>query len=477
MQEGNKPVLRYLGYDTTADDFLSMIFRYARALSGIDVRRGKLVALFAPNTPEALAVRYAAHLLGAATVYLSAPPSPEGRTELVAGMDPDLLVLFPETAGLLPEGVKVRTYTVGIDLPQAALRLDHLAASESDAPVVSQAHPDDLAVIVCSGGTTGLPKGSWRTFGTYTAMAHVPSPADRRQLVNDCLAYLSQVLVDMTLLGGGTVVLENSYEPADTLAMIEAERITDLFLVEPQLFDLMDHPDVPCRDLSSLRSITHIGASAPPTLRRRAWERLGPVIAHTYGASEMGLVSALSPAEQDPAHPETFSCSGRILPGVGIRFRKTDGTLGTASEIGSIEVRSPAMAGGYRNRPELEARAFKDGWYCSGDLGFIDESGWLQILGRADDITWIDGAMVSPTLIEDALCQLPTVRYAVVVVGAGKTGWVAAVVPWPGTTIDLAQCRDLVARRLHVFPLVVEVASVPLTEQGKPDREAIRRLG
>jgi fatty-acyl-CoA synthase len=476
-REGDKPVLRYLGRDTTASCFLAMIHRYARALAVLGIRRGKLVALFAPNTPEALAVRYASHLLGAAAVFLSAPASSERRTKLVADIDPDLLVLFPESGALLPEGVKVPIATIGIDLTQAASRLDSLAETEPSSAVASQARPDDLAVIVSSGGTTGVPKGSWRTFATYTAMLRAGA-ADRRQLVNDRLAYLSQILVDNTLLGGGSVVLENSCEPADTLATIEVERITDLFLVEPQLFDLMDHPDVSRRDLTSLRSITHIGASAPPILRRRARERLGPIIAHTYGASEMGIVSALLPGEQDPARPETFSCSGRVLPGVEVRFRRGDGTLAAAGEIGSIEVRSPAMAGGYRNRPDLEARAFKDGWYCSGDLGRIDEDGWLYILGRAVDITWIDGVMVSPTLIEDALCALPSVRYAVVVIDPDKARWIAAVVPWPGSTIDPAQCRDLVARGFHAGPLVVvEVESMPLTEQGKPDREAIRQLG
>jgi acyl-CoA synthetase (AMP-forming)/AMP-acid ligase II len=476
-RNGDKPILRHLGQDTAAGEFLTMIHRYARAMSRIGVRRRNLIALLAPNTPDALAIRYATHLLGAASVFLSTPADPKSRAELIADMDPDLLIVFPETVRLLPEGVTARIATVGPDVPQAALRLDFLAADEPSAPVASQAQPDDLAVIISSGGTTGVPKGSWRTFEAYTAMVR-PGAADRRQLVNDPLAYLSQILVDNTLLGGGSVVLENSCEPADTLATIEAERITDLFLVEPQLFDLMDHLDVARRDLSSLRSITHIGSSAPPILRRRARERLGPVIAHTYGASEMGIVSALAPAEQDPARPETFSCSGRVLPGVEIRFRKSDGTLAEPGEFGSIEVRSPAMAGGYRNRPDLEASAFKDGWYRSGDLGLIDECGWLHVMGRAVDITWIDGIMVSPTGIENALCSLPGVRYAVVVVDADKARWIAAVMPWPGATIDPARCRALIRQRYRAEPLVVvEVASMPLTEQGKPDREAIRRLG
>jgi acyl-CoA synthetase (AMP-forming)/AMP-acid ligase II len=214
---------------------------------------------------------------------------------------------------------------------------------------------------------------------------------------------ISQVLVDTTLLGGGTVVLHDSFDADDTLAAIEDERITDLFLVEPQLFELMDHPDLDSTDMSSLRAVVHIGVSAPPTLRRRARERLGPVVAHTYGASEIGIVSALSPAEYDPAHPERFSCAGRIHPGVDVRFRRPDATLAEDGEAGSIEVRSPAMAAGYRNRPVEQAAAFRDGWYRTGDLGRLDDEGYLHILGRAADITWTDGVMISPPLIQETL--------------------------------------------------------------------------
>jgi fatty-acyl-CoA synthase len=477
---GSAPVIWHGGHEIAAADFLASIHRYARALAALGMGRGSLVALFAPNRPEALAIRYAAHLVGAAAVYLSAPEPSSRRAELIAQIDPTLLVIFAETAHLLPDGVAAPVAAIGVDLAGAALRLDVLAMVQPDDPLASLARPHDLAVIVSSGGTTGVPKGSVRDFAAYTAMVHVPSPADRRQLVNGRLAYLSQALVDMTLLGGGCVVLRDAYDPADTLATIEAERITHLFLVEPQLFEVMDHPDVARRDLTSLRALTHIGASAPTALRLRAWERLGPVLAHTYGASEMGLVSALSPAEHALHHPEVFACAGRVLPQVEIRFRRTDGALAGAGEAGSIEVRSPAMASGYRNRPEQQAVAFQDGWYRTGDFGFLDPPGFLHILDRAADIAWIDGVMVSPALLQDTLCRLPTIRYAVVVAGEQPDTWIAAVVPWCGTLADAAQCRNAIQAAYGVAagPLtVVSCQRIPLTEQGKPDRAAIRRLG
>lgn len=481
MRAGNRPVLRHDGQEITAAALLARIGRYARALDGLGIGRGSLVALFAPNAPDALAIRYAANLLGSAAVFLSVPSTPERRAALIAQIAPDLLVLFAETAALLPNQSAARIACVGADLAGTACRLDELAAAQPDAGMPSRARPDDLAVIVSSGGTTGVPKGSRRTFAAYTAMVLIPSPPDRRQLVNGRLAYLSQALVDTTLLGGGTVVLADRYDPESTLRLIEAERITDLFLVEPQLFELMDHPQVEHRDLSSLRTLTHIGASAPPTLRRRAHARLGGVLAHTYGASEIGLVSALRPAEHDLARPELFGCAGRIHPGVAVRFRREDGSLADQGGIGNIEVRSPAMASGYRHRPDLEAAAFRDGWYRTGDLGRLDAEGYLHVFGRAADITWLDGAMVSPTLVEDTLCQLPGVRYAVVVVDPDTRALVTAIVPWPGASPDPEPCRDAVAAAHGVATaarlVLVALDRVPLTEQGKPDRVAILALG
>ena len=470
-RSGRRPVLRRDGVDTTAAELLAAIHRYARVLDGLGLRRGDLVALLAPNRPEALAVRYAAHLVGAGAVYLSAPPAADVRARMIAQFDPRMVVVFPETADLLPAGTTAQVVAVG-PVGGVALRLDTLAAAESAEPLPCRARPEDLAVVVSSGGTTGVPKGSRRDFASYTAAVAIPAPApDRRQLANGKLAYLTQILVDQTLLGGGTVVLQDHYDAVATLDAIERERITHLFLVEPQLFALMDHPAVPTRDLSSLRALVHIGALAAPVLRRRARARLGPVIAHTYGASEVGIVSALAPAEHD--RPSRFRSAGRIHAGVDVRFRRSDGALDPC--CGAIEVRSPAMAQGYRHRPAEEAEHFVDGWYRTGDLGELDDDGMLRILGRASDIG--DLGAPAPVDLQDTLCAVPSVRYAVLVRVPDRARWVAAVEPWPGHPVDVEQCRAAVTARhghrtadtLRLLP----VGRMPLTEQGKPNRPAI----
>lgn len=475
----NGTVIRYQGGDVSGSALRSAIYRYARALGALGIGRGAIVALYAPNRPDALAVRYAANLLGAATMFLPALASPERRATLLARIRPTLLVVFPETAHLVRDVVDARIVSVGYQ--STRIHLDSFANVQSGLPLESRAMPDELAVIVSSGGTTGVPKASRRSFAAYSAMVTGPRDTQRRQLVNGPLAYLSQVLVDTTLIGGGTVVLDREYSAAATLAAIDSERITDVLLVEPQLFETMDHPDVGRRDLSSLRSIAHVGGSAPAVLRQRALRRLGPVLTHMYGASEAGLVSVLPPAGY-AASPALLETAGRVRTGVEVRLRCADGSLAANGHPGSIEVRSAAVAQGYRNQAAEGARKFRDGWCLTGDIGLIDDEGYLHVIGRASDVAEIDQRTIGPVHIEDVLCRLPDVRYAVVFAATDVNGghaWYAAVEPWAGKRVNLARCTralsaafgDLVANAVGL----AQAQAIPLTEQGKADRGALER--
>jgi fatty-acyl-CoA synthase len=462
-----------------ASMLLEATYRYARALESLGISKGDVVALLAPNRWEALAVRYAANLLGAGATFLSVLSEEEQRMALLAIIKPALLVVFPETRHLVLAGESLSIVLAGTSSDDGVPSLDERAAAFSAAHFESRARPGDLAVISSSGGSTGIPKGSRRNFASYTAMVDVPSPLDRRQLINGPLANLSQVLADVTLIGGGTIVFQPHYDAAETLAAIASQRITDFFLVEPQLFELMDHPSLPATDLSSLRTLTHIGASAPPTLRLRARERFGPITVHAYGASEEGLVSMLQADEHDLAFPKRFASAGRVLPGVELRLRKRDGSIAREGEVGAIEVRSPAMAEGYRNRPDLEAQAFIEGWYRSGDLGYRDTEQYLHILGRADDFE--PGATpITPTMVEDTLCRTASVRYVSILVDREYRRWYAFVIPWPDRPVDIATC-ELALKKAYGTPFTSKVVvlcchAIPLTSQGKPDRETMLKI-
>lgn len=478
-KQSDRAVLRYLDRDVTGGALRSAIFRHARALAAQGIGRGAVVALLAPNCPDALAIRYAANLVGAAAIYVPAPGNANQRSAVLARLQPTLLVVFRETAHLIPYTFDGRVSFVA--LGPASSRLDELARVQSDLPLRGQMRPDDLAVLVSSGGTTGVPKCSRRSLATYSAMVIAAGSEDRRQLINGPLAYLSQVLVDTTLIGGGTVVLKDRYDPAETLATIESEQITDVFLVEPQLFETMNHPDVGWRNLSSLRAIAHVGGSAPAVLRQRAAARLGSVLTHLYGSSETGLVSVLPPSTYEV--PAMLTCAGQIRPGVAVRMRRADGMLARAGQCGNIEVSSAAVAEGYYHQPLQEAQKFHDGWCLTGDAGFIDEAGNLHVVGRAADVAEINGVVIGPTRIEDVLCRLPDVRYAVALAAnddAGKYGWNVLVQPWVAGQPNIERCMrrleaafgQRVANRIRI----VVVDRVPLTEQGKADRIAIEAI-
>jgi fatty-acyl-CoA synthase len=477
-ERGDAEVLVHRDRRMSGTELAAEVFRCARALRRLDIGPGKLVALFAPNVPEAIVIRYAASLIGAPSMFLARPSEPARREALVAQVDPALLVVFPDTA--VPGGDHPphgQLASVGA-VPGVGERIDRLASGESAEPVACAANPGDLGIIVSSGGTTGVPKGSYRSFAGYTAMMDVPSPPGRRQLIATPLAYLAQVLVDTTLLGGGTVILRDDFAPATVLEAIVAERVTDVFLVEPALFELMDQADLAQRDLSSLRNVSHIGTSAPEILRHRAAQRLGGIIQHTYGSSEIGVVSTLRPGEA-AGNPELARTAGRIVPGVEVVYRRLDGSLAPSREGGVVEVRSAAMASGYWHRSEDEAAAFADGWYRSGDVAFTDDDGYFHYIGRAADLEATGG--VSLTEVEDTACRQPGVRYAVALPGESRGEIIVAVVPWPGQDVFVEGCRQAVAAAhrtgSHERPIqVIAVDRIPVTEQGKPDREALREL-
>jgi fatty-acyl-CoA synthase len=175
--------------------------------------------------------------------------------------------------------------------------------------------------------------------------------------------------------------------------------------------------------------------------------------------------------------------AGCVLPGVDVRFRLADGTLARTGQSGRIEVRSGAVAQGYYHQEVESAQKFQDGWCLTGDIGFLDEAGRLHVLGRATDVAEVDGRAIGPTLIEEVLCQLSDVRYAVAFAAnsnANEHGWIIAVEPWNGRRVNVARCMRALEAALGVLVAdavrICIVDHLPLTEQGKVARAAIASI-
>lgn len=475
--EPDVAVIRDRERELTGREFAGMVFRMARALESTGLGRRNRVGILPKTSPEALAVRYAAGLLGATTSFIPNRESDEYLHAFLAHVGADILVVFPETAAAASAAIAAGLVSSVLSLgPVPGIEIDLLARAEAMAsdPVAGRADPEELWALISSGGTTGVSKASRRSFAAYDRMIDVGPTPDRRQLVCSPLAYVSQVLTDQVIFGGGLVVFRERFDPAEVLRTIEAERITHIGLVEPGLVELIDHPDLPDRDLSSLVAITHIGADAPANLRRRLLERAGPVLAHPYGASEAGIVSMLAAPEYDLSHPELLETAGRPLPGVEVRIVGDRGSEASPGEEGEIVVRSGAAADGYDVTPARSS--FVDGEYRTGDLGLIDDRGYLHVRGRAEDARIVDGRSVTPLDVANALCAHPDVRYAVAAPLGPAAGFGALAVTAPAASVTAADLRSyLIAEHgAHVAPEVIALDErIPTTEQGKPDRSVL----
>ncbi|MFJ8625182.1 AMP-binding protein [Kitasatospora sp. NPDC093550] len=478
----------------TAGDFAAATYRLAQELAARGAARGTTVTLLTGNTAEALSARYAAGLAGARVVNLYDGMSAPTLAEITTSVDTTVLLVDAEryatAAELLPLVDVPTVLTLGPG-PEAsggtALGEDAVAASArrpAEPPAV-RIRPDDDLGIRHTGGTTGIPKGILSLHGPYRSVFDIPygggADADPpRFLAATSLAHLAGLFCDLTLHGGGSVVLQRSFDPGEVLAAVERERITDLWVLPPLLYRLLDHPAIGRTDLSGLRRLSYGGCAASPARIREAIEVFGPILVSGYGQSEAQNVAMLAPHEHDRTGHDGRLPVGKPLPGVQVVIRAADGTELPTGEQGEIHVRSAAVMAGYWKRPDLTAEVLRDGWLNTGDIGHLDEDGYLYLADRLKDTIIVVGGHVYPSEVEELLLTHPAIARCAVygVRDAEDAEHVhVAVVPAPGQRPELADIRAFVtARKGRMYaPEALRVLDeIPLTAVGKPDKKLLR---
>ncbi|MEU4120451.1 AMP-binding protein, partial [Kitasatospora sp. NPDC028055] len=346
--------------------------------------------------------------------------------------------------------------------------------------------PGDDIGIRHTGGTTGIPKGILSLHGPYRRAFDFPFADPRpagekpRLLAATPLSHLAGVLADLTLHHGGSVVLQRAFDPGEVLAAIERERITDLFVLPPLLYRLLDHSALARTDLSSLRRLSYGGCAASPARIREALKAFGPVLVGGYGMSEAQNIAVLGPHEHDRTGHGGQVPVGRPLPGVQVQIRAADGTVLPAGEQGEVHVRSGTLMAGYWKQPELTAKVLRGGWLDTGDIGYFDADGYLYLADRLKDLIIVVGGHVYPTEVEELLLTHPAIAQCAVygVRDAQQAEHVhAAVVPTPGRQPDLDDVRAFVTAnkgRLYAPEALHLVDAIPLTAVGKPDKKRLR---
>jgi fatty-acyl-CoA synthase len=475
------------GTTTTHGGFAERVRRTAAALAGLGVTVGDRVAWTGGNHPSALETLYACGQLGAIWVPVNArltPPEARyvldhaGATVVVHGRDHGELA--DALRDVVPTWVAAEPPTAG---GTASLPYEELLAAADPEPRDQPVGLDDPCLIMYTSGTTGRPKGAVLTHGNMTwnavnQLLGFDFGQEERTLALAPLFHIGGLngTVNPTLLRGGCAVIVRRFESAETLRVIEEQRVNSFFAVPTMLDAMARRPEFRTRDLSALRTIGAAGAAVPlPTLR--TWLDRGVTMQQAYGMTE----AAPGCTVLDSADAERkVGSAGKPVFFTDLRVVRPDGTETDAGEIGEVVVSGPNVMAGYWEDPEQTAAVLVDGWYHTGDAGSLDAEGFLYIRDRYKDMIISGGENIYPAEIESALLELPEVLEAAVI-GIPDEKWgevgLAVVVPTPGTTLDPEAVRTALRDRLAGFKIPRHIRfadELPKTATGKIRKPDLR---
>lgn len=483
-----KIAIRYGGRDLSYRDFAALIGRTAGALAAAGVRRGGCAAFLGCNSPEMLALFFACARLGALFMPLNWRLAAPEHRQMLDDCPPGVLVVeapfLEQTDACRREADTMRCVALGSGRTGWQDWDDFLAAGEA-VPEDPAVGPDTPLLICYTSGSTGKPKGVVLTQDALACNAdnsvdmHAMT-ADDRVLTVLPMFHVGGLNIQTTpaLRTGCTVVLHPRFDPEAALEAIERERIT-LTLTVPAVVDMMmASPRWARTDLSSLRMMS-IGSSIVPLRIIEAVHARGVPMTQVYGATETCPIAAYLKREEAL---RKVGSTGRAARHCQLRIVGNDDAELPAGQAGEILVRGRNLMAGYWRDPEATAAAFVGGWYRSGDMGWLDEEGFLTVVGRRKEMIISGGENIYPAELENVLVQCDDVAEAAVV-GRSDPRWgeiaVAVVVPKPGRQPAVADILKLFDGRLARYKHpkdVVFVEALPKTALGKIRKEELRQL-
>ncbi|WP_409496981.1 AMP-binding protein [Amycolatopsis sp. cmx-11-12] len=396
----------------------------------------------------------------------------------------------PLVSKMLPELPKLTT-VVCLDgsMPGAVTFSDWLDGVGTE--LWEETPPDDLALLVGTGGTTGRPKAvmlsgtNVETMSALTLMSY-PFTGRPRYLALAPLTHAAGVLCFPVMALGEEVVVMPSPDLGEFLGLIERRRITHTFLPPTLIYLLLDNPALSGSDLSSLQCLWYGAAPRSATKLAEAITRIGPVFGQLFGQSEAPMmISTLSPA--DHVHPdgslatERFTSAGRPTPLTQVAIMSDTGDLLPPGERGEIVVRGSLVMPGYYKNPAATAEASAHGSHHTGDIGYLDKDHYLYIVDRAKDMIITGGFNVYSAEVEQALMAHPAVQDCAVI-GLPHEKWgeqITAVVQLhTGKTAPAGELRAAVKERLGSVKTPKEILiwpDLPRSKIGKVLKTEIRK--
>lgn len=492
----DKVALTYCGTTNLTYDRLDRnVNQVAHALLAAGVRPGERVASLLNETLNVAEVYLAQMKLGSVVCALN-PYWPADTLARVVERSGCTAFVHDASVDALVEAVRPRL--TGIERwlrvggpAEGAADLSALAAGCPDDEPPLGAGGDDLMALFYTSGTTGLPKAVMHSHASSLASAQIwldiPHNDDSVMGTGAIIWGIGfPALVGPAFYAGMRLVLEQDWGPANFLDVVPRERVTHVSLIPSFFSALFGSDDHAAADLSSIQAIMLGGEPLLPSLREKITGRLpGAAIFSYYGQTEAPYTCV---GRQDDGSQDIASV-GRARTSTAVRVTAPDGTR-LLNHTGEINLTGPNVMLGYDGLPEETARVLRDGWYVGGDLGVLDDAGYLTVLGRREDAILKGGVWSRPGLIEDAAVDVAGVAEAGVVGVPAQTPGaeaveqriLAAVVARAGAALDAEAVRAELAARLpaHQAPDVVVVAGeLPHTQDasggpGKLLRREIR---
>lgn len=511
---GDRTFTVYRGERRTYREHLTLVAGLSRAL--VDDYRlapGDRIAIAMRNVPEWPAVFFAAQVAGLVAVPLNAWWSAPELAWAVADSGSRVVFADPERIELLAgQGVGANASVIRVrgtgpapgtgpgtgtgPAPGGVREWADLVESLDPVATLPQVHvdPDDVATILYTSGTTGRPKGAVGTHRNHcTNLLNVALQGRAGSLLagttpssepGTLLAYPMFHIAGINgllgaVLGGAKLATLHHWDPDTARELVRDEQLTRTAGVPSTMAGLVEQAAEHPADLASLTTIGMGGAPIPPDLVTRIGRDLGAGAANGYGLTETTSAICANSGPDYQAHPDSV---GRPAPGAELRVATADGDGPDAAEgvIGELWFRGPNIVRGYWNNPDADAAAFVEGWFRTGDLGFVRD-GWVYVVDRLKDVVLRGGENVYSVQVESAIHDVPgVVEVAVLGVPHPTLGEeVAAVVhPEPGTAHDDDMIRAAVTARVGAFAAPAHVYWVdeplPRTATGKIRKRELR---
>jgi fatty-acyl-CoA synthase len=346
--------------------------------------------------------------------------------------------------------------------------------------------PDALGMILYTGGTTGRQKGVVHTQGglAVNMLAHVIEMGlgdDERLLVATPLPHAAGLIAQAGLLRGATIHLEARFEAGAAIEQIERHRLTFAFMVPTMIYRLLDAAQERGPDLSSIRTILYGAAPMSRPRLEQGLAMLGPVFMQLYGQSEApDFLTRLTREDHILDDHRLLGSCGRRATLMEVAVVDDHGRRLSPGEVGEVVGRGPYLMEGYHNLPEETAKALKDGWLHTGDLGWMDPEGYLYLVDRLKDMIISGGMNVYSTEVEQVISRCEGIAQ-VAVIGIPHEDWgesvVAVVVAAEGFEVDESAIVAVCRRELAAYKRpkqIVSTRSLPLTPYGKVDKKELR---